>query len=110
MCELLVGLGEVNVLGVLEGAEARPLVVRVESRCDQVRCPSCGARVQLKERSGVELVDLFSFGRPARLVWHKQRRRCPSASCPQGSWTVLDDSIAPMRARMTDGAVRWATA
>jgi len=108
MCELLVGLPEVHVLGV-EDDEGALVVVHVESRRDQVQCPSCGARGQLKDRSAVELVDLPAFGRAARLVWHKQRWRCANASCPVGSWTVVDDAIAPKRAGLTDRAARWAT-
>jgi transposase len=108
MCELLVGLPEVVVLGVEDG-EGAPLVVHVESRRDQARCPRCGTRGRLKDRSAVELVDLAAFGRPARLIWHKQRWCCPSPSCEVGSWTVIDDAIAPKRARLTDRAARWAT-
>lgn len=109
MCELLVGLPEVDVRGVID-EPGGPLRVHVESRADQRWCQACGVRGRLKDRAAVELVDLPCFGRPTRLVWHKQRWRCPEASCPAGSWTVVDARIAWPRAALTDRAGRWATA
>lgn len=109
MCELLVGLPEVNVLAVEDELDG-PLWVHVESRLEQRHCERCGARALVKDRSAVMLVDLPAFGRTARLVWHKQRWRCPDAACPTGSWTVTDPAIASPRARLTDRAARWATA
>jgi transposase len=57
----------------------------------------------------VELVDLACFGRSTRLVWRKVRWRCIEPACPAGSWTIIDDRIAPARAALTDRAARWAT-
>lgn len=108
MCELLVGLGEVTVLGV-EDVTGVPLVVHIESRSDQGWCRSCGTRAQVKDRSAVTLVDLPCFGRRSRLVWHKHRWRCVQPECPVGTWTGRDPKIAAARARMTDRAGRWAT-
>jgi hypothetical protein len=63
MCELLVGLPDVSVLGVEEGDI---VVVHVELRTVTVGCPSCGVVAWVKDRSAVELVDLPAFGaRPA---------------------------------------------
>lgn len=73
MCELLVGLPEVNVRGVRDEAGG-PLEVHVESRLDQGWCRECGARASIKDRPAVELVDLPCFGRPTRLVWHGRPR------------------------------------
>jgi len=56
-----------------------------------------------------ELVDLPCFGRPARLVWRKQRWWCRETACPAGSWTQVDGRIAAPRAALTDRAARWAT-
>ncbi|HET6954687.1 MAG TPA: hypothetical protein VFI47_30260, partial [Acidimicrobiales bacterium] len=67
MCELLVGLPEVTVLGV-EGLPDGPVRVVIESRVDQGWCAECGCRAVVKDRANVELVDLPCFGRPARLV------------------------------------------
>jgi transposase len=106
MCELLVGLPEVNVLGVDDECGG-PLRVHVESRVERVWCRGCGGRAAVKDRPRVELVDLPCFGRPTRLVWHKHRWCC--RDCEAGSWTIIDDRIAPPRAAMTDRAGRWCT-
>ena len=81
MCELLVGLPAVNVLGV---EDAGLLRVQVETDLERPRCRSCGGRVWVKDRPVVELVDLPCFGRQTRLVWRKHRWRCPERSCPCG--------------------------
>jgi transposase len=110
MCEILVGLPDVDVLGVTRPAEdGSPLVVEVVSRADQGWCRECGVKARLKDTTAVVLVDMTCFGRPTRLVWHKQRWWCAQAGCPAGSWTVCDPKIAPPRARLTDRAARWAT-
>lgn len=106
VCELLVGLPDVNVLGVDDEDDA-PLVVHVELRWPRARCVSCGANAWVKDRPAVELVDLPCFGRPTRLVWHKHRWRCPNVECTVGSWTGEDPRIAPTRGAMTDRAGRW---
>ena len=62
-----------------------------------------------KGTSAVRLVDLPAFGRPVRVVWHKWRWRCPATSCPVGSFTEVDEQIAPARAALTARAGRWAT-
>jgi transposase len=108
MCELLVGLPEVNVLAVDDRADG-PVAVHIESRFDRVWCPMCGVRAGVKERPVVELVDLPCFGRPARLAWRKHRLSCPEALCPMGSWTHVDERIAAPKMVMTTRAARWAT-
>lgn len=108
VCELLVGLPEVNVLGV-DDPDDEPLVVHVEQRWPRVRCVRCGANAWVKDRPEVELVDLPCFGRSTRLVWHKHRWRCPNVVCVAGSWTGEDSRLAPARAAMTDRAGRWCT-
>jgi transposase len=108
MCELLVGLPEVNVRGVYDEPDG-PLRVHVESRLDQGWCRDCGTRAVIKDRPRVEFVDLPCFGRPTRLVWHKQRWRCREPACSAGSWTVMDERIAGPRVALTDRAGRWVT-
>ena len=109
MCELLVGLPAVNVLGV-DDARGGVVVVHIETRATVFGCWRCGTRAWVKDRPCVELVDLSCFGRPARLVWRKHRLFCPDGDCEAGSWTNDDPRIAPVRAAMTDRAARWATA
>jgi transposase len=108
VCELLVGLPDVNVLGVDDDVDG-PLRVHVESRSGQQWCRECGVRARVKDRPEVTLTDLTCFGRRVRLVWHKHRWVCPETACPAGSWTVIDDRIAVSRAGLTDRAGRWAT-
>jgi len=108
MCELLVGLPDVNVLAVRDVA-GQPIVVHVEARVERAWCQRCGARAAVKERPVVELVDLPCFGRPARLAWRKHRLCCPEALCPAGSWTHVDQRIAAPKMVMTTRAARWAT-
>lgn len=107
MCELLVGLPEVNVLGL--GDDGECLRVHVESRAPRPVCPGCGGGVQLKDRPVVELVDLPSFGRRTRLVWRKHRWICSARTCPRASFTGEDARIAPARLGVTSRAARWAT-
>ncbi len=105
MCELLVGLVEVAVLGVDDDGVG-PLVVHVESTGRRSGCPECGLFGWSKDRPAVTLVDLPCFGRRTRLVWHKHRMVCPDG-CPK-TWTVEVPSIAASRMAMTDRAGRWA--
>ena len=106
MCEILVGLPDVVVLGVLDGAVTE---IHLECRRVRVACPRCGATAQLKEQRIVPFVDLPCFGRPTRLFWHKRRFRCPGADCEKTTWTEEDARIASPRMAMTTRAGRWAT-
>jgi transposase len=108
MCELLVGLPEVNVLGV-EDVAGEPLRVHIEVRSGRPGCTGCGVFAHVKDRPVVELVDLPCFGRPTRLVWHKHRWHCPEGSCPKTSWIGEDLRIGAPRMAMSDRAGRWIT-
>jgi DNA-directed RNA polymerase subunit RPC12/RpoP len=110
MCQLLVGLPTVTVLGVVDELPELPIVVHIETAIDEgERCSTCGSRAVIKDRAPVSLVDLPVFGRRARLVWRKRRWCCPNSSCPVGSWTQQAPSIASPRLGLTDRAGRWAT-
>ena len=108
MCELLVGLPAVRVLGVDDEAGG-PLWVHIETVADRPVCPGCGGPVTLKDRDVVELIDLPAFGRRTRLVWRKHRWACRQRTCPVGSWTAQNPAIAAPRLTMTDRAGRWVT-
>lgn len=108
VCELLVGLGDVTVLGV-EDAAGEPLRVHISTRTARPSCPRCGGVVWSKGDAPVELADLPVFGRPTRLVWHKDRWWCPDPGCGLGSFVEQAPRIAPSRAVMTDRAGRWVT-
>ncbi len=105
VCELLVGLPDVDVLGV-DDDDVGLLRVHVNARLGRPSCPGCGGEVWRKDRNPVVLVDLAAFGRPVR---HKQRWECPDGDCLIGSFTAQAPRIAPPRAAMTDRAGRWVT-
>jgi transposase len=106
ICEILVGLPDVELLGVLEHPV---LEVHIEQRRKRPACRTCGQLAHLKDQRPVALVDLRCLGRPTTLVWHKRRWRCPGPDCPAPSWTEEDDRIAGRRLLMTNRAGRWAT-
>jgi len=108
MCELLVGLPDVNVLGVIDEAGG-PLIVRVETRGPTPGCPGCGRAADLKDRDEVTHVDLPVFGRQAKLRWLKRRWRCLHCDCAVRSWTETDDEIALDGRQVTTRAARWMT-
>lgn len=106
MCALIVGLPEVNVLGV-EDEPGEPLRIHVETVTAVMGCAACGTRAWLKDQRPVTLVDLAAFGRPAVLVWHKRRWRCPEPGCEVKTFTEQQPEIAAARAGVTDRAGRW---
>ena len=108
VCELLVGLGDVEVLGVDDEA-GEPLRVHIRRRAPRPACERCGGPLWSDGERSVALVDLPAFGRPVRLVWHKRRWRCPDRGCGAGTVTEQDPEIAPVREKLTTRAGRWAT-
>ncbi|QYG93454.1 ISL3 family transposase [Iamia sp. SCSIO 61187] len=108
MCALVVGLPAIRVLGV-EDDPGEPLRVHVETTATVVGCTACGTRAWLKDQRPVALVDLAAFGRPAVLVWHKRRWRCPEPACGTATFTETQPAIAAPRAGVTDRAGRWMT-
>ena len=106
MCELLVGLGDVNVLEVLDHDAG--LRVTIETRGPRPVCGGCGGAVAVKDRVDVEHTDLPCFGRPTVLVWRKTRWRC-ARQCGAGSFTEQASAIAAPRLVLTDRAGRWVT-
>jgi transposase len=103
----LVGLKDVRVL--LYQRVGPDVELMIEQELDEVRCPSCSWRAQVKERPVVRYVDLPVYGSPMRLAWKKHRMRCPNPQCPQKSWTVADHRIAAKSCLLTTRAAKWAT-
>jgi hypothetical protein len=54
---------------------------------------SCATRAEAHDRMMVELRDLACFGRPARLVWRKRRRRCREELCDARTWTEHSEHV-----------------
>ena len=108
MCELLVGLPAVEVLGVAQPEPGR-LIVMIEPRESRPECGRCGTSAWVKDRREVDLVDLPSFGQPVVLRVVRTRWCCPRTRCGVGSWTVPQPEIAAAGHRLTTRAGRWAT-
>jgi transposase len=108
VCQVLVGLPDVRVLGV-DDVRGGVLVVHIEQSGDRPACLGCGATATVKDREVVLLADLPCFGRKTRLAWHKVRLRCGFPDCAMKSWTWIDHRIAAPRLSLTDRAGRWAT-
>lgn len=103
MCALLVGLPDVDVIGV--GEWPKWLRVVIELPTDRPQCV-CGGIVHRHGVREVELVDLPVFGRPVRLVWRKQRWRCTSC---RRCWSNDNSEIGAPRCALTTRAARWST-
>ena len=99
MLERLVGLPEVNVIGLHTTDDHVEL--HIESVAARPGCPVCGVSAQLKGWREVILVDLPFGGKSTALHWHKKRWRCADPDCPNGSWTEQDDRIAHARMKLT---------
>ena len=102
MCALLVGLPGVTVVGVGDW----PGWLRIAITTSPGRPSCCGRPTWRHDTREVVLVDLPVFGRPARLVWCKQRWKCPVCG---RTWTEQDAQIASARCALTTRAARWAT-
>ena len=109
MCEKLVGLGEVDLVGISDPGEDAPLEVVIGSRKPAPLCVACGGSVWSKGYRSVVLVDLPAFGRPVRLRWRKRRWTCPNPDCALRSFIEQDPTIGPQRALLTSRAARWVT-
>ena len=109
MCEKLVGLGEVDLVGINDLGEGARLEVVIRSRKARPLCESCSGPVWSKGYRSVVLVDLPAFGRPVRLRWRKRRWMCPNPDCEIRSFIEGDPKIGPQRALLTSRAARWVT-
>lgn len=74
LTDALLGLDGLRVLDVRE--EPDELTGTVKSTRGLVGCARCGVRAEAQDRMSIAIRDLACFGRPARLIWAKRRRRC----------------------------------
>jgi transposase len=103
----LVGLKDVRVLAyVRRGPDVELMIEQV---VEQIRCPACDGRAQVKERPVVHYVDLPVYGTPMSLAWKKHRLRCPNPACAKRSWVLGDHRIAAKNCLLTTRAAKWAT-
>jgi transposase len=105
--QALVGLKDVQVVHYKRTGPNVELMI--EQVLEEVRCPMCGGRAQVKERPVVHYVDLPVYGAPMRLAWKKHRMRCTHPRCPTQSWVVSDHRIAAKHCLLTTRAAKWAT-
>ena len=105
--QALVGLKDVRVLHYAR--RGRDVELMIEQVVDDVSCPRCGARTQVKERPVVSYVDLPVYGTPMRLAWKKHRMRCSAVTCPVRSFVLQDHRIAAKHCLLTTRAAKWAT-
>lgn len=106
MCRALVGLADVEVIGVI--AWTVPMQVHIASTLPRPACSNCGRSARVKQTMRRRLVDLPSFGRPVVTVWRQVRWHCPALACPTGSWMQTDARIVIGQRGITDRAARWA--
>jgi len=105
--QALVGLKDILVLHYER--EGPNVELMIEQVIDDVRCPTCGGRAQVKERPVVSYVDLPVYGTPMQLSWKKHRMRCPNSTCNRRTWVLRDHRIAAKNCLLTTRAAKWAT-
>lgn len=91
MCELLVGLGEVDVLGIGHGVGGEPLMLHVRCRAPRPLCAGCGGGLWSDGGRAVVLVDLPSFGRPGEVGVAQAQMEMPQRRLRDG----LGDTAEP---------------
>ena len=105
VCELSVGLGDVDVVG-LEDEPTEPLVVHIQTR-SRPMCWGCGRSVWSKGTTAVRLVDLPAFGRAVRFVCRRSGVRCGWWICRRaGVWCGWCDASGVGVARRAVGSPR----
>ena len=83
--EMLLGIPEVRVLGLIEDDVG--LWVEVETTPEDANCASCGHAAVPNGRRVVEMKSRQPmFGRPLALSWKTRGWRCENAACPVGTF------------------------
>ena len=106
MCEKLVGLGDVDQVGIDDRGEGEPLVVVIRSRKPRPTCEACGGLVWSK--------GYRSCWRSPKVPRVDHRNSPPpcvvgESSCGVRSFIEQDATIGPERALLTSRAARWVT-
>lgn len=94
MAAIMLGLRDVNVLGIEEDDEG--LVIELERTSPLPECSRCGEELVV---GGIELREVPgqpSFGRPTKMIWRLRRFRCETPGCPAAEWT---EDVPPQSAR-----------
>ena len=108
MCEKLVGLGDVDLVGINDSGEGAPLEVVIRSRKPRPSCEACGGPVWSKgERSGV---GGFTGVRPSgsAAVAETPLDMSESRLCAQIVHRARPHDWSPT-ALLTSRAARWVT-
>ena len=108
MCELLVGLPEVTVLGCGSTGRRDCCGSTSSPGCHGPTCRGCGTAAEVKDRPEVTLVDLPGVRAPGPAGVAQASLGVPARhGCPVGSWTVEDPDhrCAPAGADRSGGPV-----
>ena len=99
MCEKLVGLGEVDLVGINDPGEEAPLEVVIGSRKARPLCVACGGSVWSKGYRSVVLVDLVRAAlgviRPTRTEFAAVENQCLFVSTGLPQWCLSSFSSSP---------------
>jgi transposase len=80
MAAIMLGLRDVNVLGIEEDEDG--LVVELEPASPLPQCPQCGKALVVVGAETREVPGQSAFGRPTVLSWRLPRFGCKTPGCP----------------------------
>ena len=80
----------------------------IEQVVDDVRCPNCAERAQVKVRPVVHYVDLPVYGVPMSLAWKKHRMRCVNPRCADTyTRSVADHTLSEWSREFSEALIRY---
>jgi transposase len=80
MAAIMLGLHDVNVLGIEEDDDG--LVVELQPASPPPQCPQCGKALVVVGAENREVPGQAAFGRPTVLSWRLRRFGCKTPGCP----------------------------
>ena len=104
-CDLLLGLGDVEVEHVQR--DERVLTVTVSTPSRPVGCSACGLFAVGRGRRRRVLHDVPGTGR-VRVLWRQRVWRCAEPSCAAGTFVEQIPSLVAPRGSITVRAISWA--